>query len=55
MILEKYAWSNENVLNDNNGYQTTSTDYFIKVDGKVVRASRVHSVKPESYLRENEI
>lgn len=40
---KKYKEDKDTVL------MTTSQDYFILVDDKVIRMSRVHNVKPESY------
>lgn len=42
------------VQDDEEGYHTTGQDYFIEHEGKVVRMSRVHSVKPEQYYRREE-
>jgi len=49
MLQAKYEEDKNVVQNDPDGYNTTSQDYFIENDGKIVRASRVHNVKPESY------
>ena len=49
MLEAKYEEDKKVVQNDPDGYHTTSQDYFIENDGKIVRASRVHNVKPESY------
>ncbi|MBR2213439.1 MAG: hypothetical protein IJ889_03270 [Eubacterium sp.] len=53
-IERRYAEDKQKVQNDPNGYHTTSQDYFIEQDGKVIRASRVHNVKPEAYKHEDE-
>lgn len=49
MLEAKYEDDKKVVQNNPDGYDTTSQDYFIENDGKIVRASRVHNVKPESY------
>lgn len=54
MLDEKYELDKELVLKDPNGYHTTSQDYFITVNGTVTRMSRVHSVKPESYIHKDQ-
>lgn len=48
-IEQMYEEDKTKVQNDPNGYETTSQDYFIEQEGKIVRASRVHNVKPEAY------
>jgi len=52
-IERRYYEDKSVVKNDPEGYHTTSQDYFIEQDGKVVRASRVHNVKPEAYVHED--
>lgn len=49
MLQSKYESDKTKVLRDPNGYHTTSQDYFVMVDGKVTRMSRMHNVMPESY------
>lgn len=53
MIRNKYEDDKTKVLKDQNGYHTTSQDYFVMVDGKVTRMSRMHNVMPESYKHED--
>jgi len=53
-IERRYEEDKQVVKNDPEGYHTTSQDYFIEQNGKVVRASRVHNVKPEAYIHEDE-
>lgn len=50
-LQEKYERDKSLVMKDEDGYHTTGQDYFIIEDGKVTRMSRVHSVKPESYIK----
>ena len=53
-IERRYEEDKQIVQNDPEGYHTTSQDYFIEQNGKVIRASRVHNVKPEAYVHEDE-
>lgn len=50
LLDEKQKKDKEEILNDEDGYHTTNSDYFILVDGVPTRMSRVHSVKPEAYI-----
>lgn len=50
LLEKKYEDDKQVVLNDLNGYHTTSQDYFILVNNVPTRMSRVHNVKPESYI-----
>lgn len=55
-LVHAYEISEELVQEDENGYHTTGEDYFIipnygDPDSRVVRMSRVHSVKPKNYIR----
>ena len=51
MLENKYKETQKIVLDDEKGYHTTSQDYFILIDEKTTRMSRVHNVKPRSYIR----
>lgn len=55
MLDKKYEEDKKAVQRNKDGYNTTNQDYFILNEGKVLRMSRVHSVKPESYIHEDEI
>ena len=52
-LRKKYEDDKSKVLRDPNGYHTTSQDYFVMVDGKVTRMSRMHNVMPESYTHKD--
>lgn len=55
LLEHKYAEDHTKVLDDyTQPYHTTSQDYFIMQDGKVVRMSRVHNILPESYVHEDQ-
>lgn len=49
-VERRYNDDKVKVKNDPDGYSTTSQDYFIDDGGKIVRASRVHNIKPEAYV-----
>lgn len=49
MLRNKYETDKKEVLKDPKGYHTTSQDYFVLVNGKPTRMSRMHNVMPESY------
>jgi len=51
MLDQKYKNDKEVVLRD----RTTSQDYFVIHDGKIVRMSRVHNVMPESYIHKDQV
>ena len=51
-LQEKRARDAQEIMDDEDGYHTTSHDYFINLNGKVHRASRVHSVMPEAWLQD---
>ena len=52
-LAEKRTRDAQEIMDDEDGYHTTSYDYFIKQqDGRVRRASRVHSVMPEAWLQD---
>ena len=52
-LVERYEQDKQIVLNNKDGYHTTSQDYFIEIDNKVVRVSRVHNIKPQSYVHQD--
>ena len=54
MLDKKYESDKDIVLKGEDGYDTTSQDYFVLIEGKPTRMSRVHNVKPQSYFREDE-
>lgn len=51
-LTEKRTRDVQEIMDDEDGYHTTSHDYFINLNGKVHRASRVHSVMPEAWLQD---
>lgn len=55
MLEKKYEEDKKSVINDKNYIHTTSQDYFVLVDNKITRMSRVHNIKPESYIHQDRI
>lgn len=53
-LLQKQREDNQSVVKKENGNKlTTSANYFIEEDGKIVPHKRVHSVLPEMFERED--